>query len=609
MDTPRRLLDNLRLPDRAHPVIRCGRLYGAAAGLAVAEAARTTPGTVCAIADTANRAEQLVRELEFFAPEKRTHRFSDYETLPYDAFSAPQELLADRLATLHDLAQGTAEIVVVNAEALLSRLPPVGFVESRSLTLRVGQRLDTQRLRSTLITHGYLHVEQVVEPGEFAVRGSLLDVFAAGADAPVRIDLLDDEIEGLRRFDPDTQRTTGRLEELRLLPAREFPFDADAIREFRQRFRIAIPGDPQRASIYREISDAQLPAGIEYYLPLFFDSTASLLDYVSGDALCVLVGDAAAALEDAWRLVNERHEQLGGDAERPILRPAEAFWDPAEIGRRLAGRLVLRLQSPALDDADQVTAFNAESAHPLDGAGQPLGDPIARWLGEESATRVLIATSSRGRRETVKDLLAGRGLGVSSVATWQEFLSSSSSPSVTVAELDEGLYLPRSGIRILTAEQLKLEKPRQSRRRRRGARDPEAIVRELTDLRIGAPVVHEEYGIGRYQGLSTLDVDGLTTEFLTLEYADGDKLYVPVHSLQLVTRYTGAAPEHAPLHRLGSDQWLKAKRKAAERARDVAAELLEIYARRAARQGNAYAWPADAYASFAAEFPFQETSD
>jgi len=608
MDTSQHLLD-LPLPDEAGQHIGCGQLYGAAQSLAVAEAASRFDGSICVITDSASSADQIIRELEFFAPDQPARRFFDYETLPYDAFSAPQDLLADRLAALHELTEGTSRLLVVNAQALLNRLPPPGFVESRSLSLRIGQRLDASELRRTLTAHGYLHVEQVVEPGELAVRGSLLDIFAAGSAAPVRIDLFDDEIESLRLFDPDTQRTSGKIDVLNILPAREFPFDTEAIRDFRQRFRLEIAGDPQRSTIYRDISDAQLPAGIEYYLPLFFDTTTCLFDYLPAGCLCILLGDPESAFQDAWDLVTDRYEQLSGDPERPLLRPDAAFWQPEILTERLEHELALRFHAKELEADPTGTVCNIGTAHPLDAGERVLADTLDRWLSPGGDTRTLIVASTRGRQEAVKEMLANRELHPSVVSDWAGFITGHESLGIAVGELEEGLSLPARNLRIVTAERLGLEKPRQRRRRRRPARDPDAIVRELTDLRIGAPVVHEEYGIGRYRGLTTLDVDGMTTEFLTLEYADGDKLYVPVYSLHLVTRYTGAAPEQAPLHRLGSDQWLKAKKKAAEKARDVAAELLEIYARRAARHGNAYAWADDAYAQFAMEFPFQETQD
>jgi transcription-repair coupling factor (superfamily II helicase) len=601
------LLD-LPLPDAHRPRLRWGQLYGGATALAVAEAAATRGGCICVVTETAAQAEQLAREIGFFAADARVRRLSDYETLPYDAFSPPQDLLAERLATLYELTQPGDQVVIVHAQALLHRLPPTSFIGSRSLALRVGQRLDTQELRRELVAHGYLHVEQVMEPGEFAVRGSLLDVFAAGSARPVRIDLFDEEIEALRLFDPESQLSSGSIDALRILPAREFPFDETAIREFRQRFRHVVPGDPQRASIYRDISEAQLPAGIEYYLPLFFDTTASLLDYLPPTTLFLLLEDAASGLEAAWMLIEERHEQLRGDAERPLLEPASAFWPPDELRRRLDELPSVTVETKELPADTAGSSFNAGTGHPLSAGDPAVTDPVGRWFGD-TAARTLVVASSPGRREAVRELLGNRKLKPETLSGWRDFVEGGTKLGLSVAELEVGFTLPRHGLRVITAERLGIEKPRQRRKRRRAGRDPDAIVRELTDLRVGAPVVHEEHGIGRYQGLTTLDVAGQTTEFLKIEYADGDKLYVPVYSLQLVTRYTGAAPELAPLHRLGSDQWQKAKRKAAERARDVAAELLNIYAQRASRQGTSYVWPEDAYERFADEFPFQETDD
>ena len=608
MTSPRHLF-SLPLPDSARRAITWSRVYGSAQALAVADAAGRWPGPVLVLADSASRADQLARELQFFAPALNAALFSDYETLPYEPFSPPQDLLAERLATLNVLAQGGRCVVVTSAQALLNRLPPPDYVASRSVELAVGGRLDVRAFREKLVTLGYLHVEQVVEPGEFAVRGSLLDLYPPGAKAPLRVDLFDEEIESLRCFDPQSQRSSGKIERLELLPAREFPFDADAIREFRQRYRLAIPGDPQRSTIYREISDARLPAGIEYFLPLFHTSTSSLLDYVADDALCIGTGDLEAALDDAWRLVEERFEQLRGDAERPVLDPGSAFWTPDALETALRTRQHLTISQPALEEPDGSSGFDAATRHPLTATSGMETDALAELLKSDVDERTLLVASSAGRRESIRELLTARTAAPTLVAGWQAFLEHDAPLCLAVGDLHEGLVLPDHGVRVLTAEGLGLDKPRQRRRRRRAAHDPDAVVRELTDLRIGAPVVHEEYGIGRYRGLSTLEIDGMTTEFLLLEYAGEDKLYVPVYSLHLVTRYTGSDPEHAPLHQLGSDQWAKAKRKAAERARDVAAELLDVYAKRAARQGTALAVADDAYGRFAMEFPFQETQD
>jgi transcription-repair coupling factor (superfamily II helicase) len=608
MSEPRFLL-GLPLPGPDRPTISCGRLYGAARSLAIAEILERREGSVCVVAESAAAADRLEREHAFFECRRKLHRFPDYETLPYDAFSPPQELLAERLSALHRLARGERVALLLEPSAMLSRLPPPAFVLQRSIVLRAGEHLDRKRLTEQLVHHGYLHVEQVTEPGEFAVRGALLDVYPTGAARPVRIDLFDDEIESLRLFDPHTQLTTEKIDAVRALPAREFPFDETSIRGFRQRFRSAFPGDPSRSTVYREISEARLPPGIEYYLPLFFDETASLLDYLPADTLLVLTDGALAGLQASWELTCERHEQLAGDPERPILSPQAAFWSPADLKPELETRPTLDLAIGELPRGDERRVHNAATAHPLAAAGAPQADRIDRWLAELGALRTLVVTSSTGRREMILELLQGRGYAPVKVESWQAFLGSPVQIGVAIGDLEEGLRLPDQGIQLVTAEQLGVERPTQRARRRRASRDPEALIRELTDLRAGAPVVHEEYGIGRYLGLKTLEVDGIMTEFLLLEYAGGDKLYVPVQNLHLVTRYTGASPEQVPLHRLGSEQWLKARQKAARQARDAAAELLDLYARRAARPGKALRVSDRAYQRFAGEFPFEETDD
>jgi transcription-repair coupling factor (superfamily II helicase) len=597
----------LALPDARHTRVVWTHLFGAAPSLAAAEAAARHAGPVCIIARSAAAVEQLEREIDFFAGTRVTRHFPDYETLPYEPISPPKDLLAERLASLHALVSGEPVKLVVNAEALLNRLPPPTFIGSRSLQLRVGETVQRAALTERLTQHGYLRVEQVAEPGEFAVRGALIDIFATGAAKPVRVDLFDEDIESLRLFDPQSQRSEGETAQIRILPAREFPFDADAIRGFRQRFRDRFPGDPARKPIYRDISEAQLPAGVEYYLPLFFDATSSLLDYLPTATLIVQMEDAIDGLHAGWQLIEERFEQLRGDAERPLLAPRDAFWNPAELAETLARRPTLEITSRE-EPAGALVAQRAATAHPLGGvAADP--DRISRWLTTQDDERTLLLASSPGRREVLLEFLRNRGYAAAAIGGWREFLSGDTPLGVAVGELEDGLRLPTLGLRVITSAQIGIERPRQRTRRRRPARDPEDMIRELTDLRIGAPVVHEDYGVGRYQGLVMLPVDGVPIEFLLLEYAGGDKLYVPVHSLHLVTRYSGADPEHAPLHRLGTDQWLKAKRKAAKQARDTAAELLNVYAQRAARQGTSLALQEDNYRAFAQQFPFEETED
>ncbi|HEY3516693.1 MAG TPA: transcription-repair coupling factor, partial [Gammaproteobacteria bacterium] len=554
------------------------------------------------IAASAAEADKLEREMAFFGP-RALRRFPDYETLPYEPISPPQDLLADRLLALHRLARGEPETLVLEAGALLERLPPPEFIVSRSLNLAKGDRFEPVEMTKRLSEHGYLRVEQVAEPGEFAVRGAVFDIFPTGSGAPVRIDLFDDEIETLRTFDAETQRSAGKTDRVEILPAREFPFDEAAIKFFRERFREHFPVEPGRCPVYRTISDAQLPAGIEYYLPLFFKTTASLFDYLPGSTLFVAVEGALDALEGAWQLIGERYEQLRGDVERPILEPTQAFWSPALLRARLDERPTLTLTPHASTEH-----ANAGVAHPLAGGVAATDDRIDRWLRASLDDRTLLATSSPGHREMLLELLRGRGYEAHIYSGWQEFLAGDAPLGITVADIHDGFRFAERRLRVITATDLGMERPRQRQRKRR-ARDPEAIIRELTDLQIGAPVVHEDYGVGRYRGLTTLDVEGMPTEFLLLEYAGGDKLYVPVLSLQLVTRYSGASPEDAPLHRLGTDQWEKAKRKAAQQARDTAAELLNLYAQRAARQGTELKLDEAAYHRFVMQFPFEETED
>lgn len=596
------LLRTLALPSAAVPRPTWSELHGGALSLAAAEAAARHAGPVCVIAASAADADKLEREMAFFG-RRALRRFPDYETLPYEPISPPQDLLADRLLALHKLARGEPETLIFEAGALLERLAPPEFIVSRSLFLATGDRFDPTDMTKRLSEHGYLRVEQVAEPGEFAVRGAVFDVFPTGATSPVRVDLFDDEIETLRTFDAQTQLSAGRTDKIEILPAREFPFDEGAIKIFREHFREHFPVEPGRCPVYRTISDAQLPAGIEYYLPLFFETTASLFDYLKDDTLFIVAAGAMETLDASWQLIEERYEQLAGDLERPILEPQQAFFPPTELRALIAARPTLTLTPHASPEHT-----NAGVTHPLGAGIAATDDRIDRWLGAEHGERTLIATSSPGHREMLLELLRGRGYEPQVYSTWAEFLAGDAALGIAVAEIHDGFRFAERRVRVITATDLGMERPRQRQKRRR-ARDPETIIRELTDLSIGAPVVHEDYGVGRYRGLITLDVDGTATEFLLLEYAGGDKIYVPVLSLHLVTRYSGASPEDAPLHRLGTDQWEKAKRKAAQQARDTAAELLNLYAQRAARQGTELKLDEAAYQRFVLQFPFEETED
>jgi len=610
--------------------------------LALADATRGDQRLYVVITDAARELERLTSELRFFAGDRLPLlTLPDWEVLPYDLFSPHPDIISERLLTLFELPRARHGCLIVAADTLMQRLPPRNYVQGRAFELTVKEPLELEPFRARLIEAGYASVSQVSSPGEFAVRGSLFDVFPMGASAPLRIDLFDNEVEAIRRFDPETQRSLDSLERVRLLPAREVPLDADAVRDFRKQFRTRFEGDPTRSSLYRGVSEGLAPAGIEFYLPLFFEETATLFDYLPPNA--VIVKDAAlpGTLAKSWDDIELRYEDRRHDVERPVLPPSELFLRPAELEERLEAFASITLSAfkadtelmGAIGDAGSAATAEAAagaraggSARGADGAvlrnfpttapralridaraEHPLA-PLDAFLREFSG-RVLIAADSPGRREVLNEMLHAHGHSVALVQGWDEFTTGEARLALTVAPDLEGLTLTEPPIAVISEAQLFGARARQERKRKRAAADPEAILRDLQDLNPGAPVVHEEYGVGRYVGLQIMDIAGQPGEFLVLEYQDGDRVYVPVQSLHLVSRYTGAAPESAPLHKLGTDQWAKARKRAAEQIRDVAAELLDLYARRKAQKGLRLPFGENEYQTFANAFPFEETED
>jgi transcription-repair coupling factor (superfamily II helicase) len=601
------------LPTADSPRIKWGRLYGAAAALAIAEAAAQAAGPLIVVAPNSRNAESLGEEIAFFAGAGMPVRvFPDLETLPYDGFSAHPDITSARLATLSELPRARKGVWLVAIDTLLQRLAPRSYVEAHSLKVHVGETLDLDALRARLTLAGYAAVTQVVAHGEFAVRGSLLDVFPMGSDDPFRIDLLDRDVETIRLFDPDTQRSGDKLERIQLLPARETPLDPDAVREFRRRYRLRFTGDLSEQLVYRDVSAGQASGGLEYFLPLFFERTSHLFEYLPPGSALIDVNDASDSADAVWNGISQRHEQLRHDRQRPILDPAELYLAPGELHDLQSAWPRVELHSfewpPETAGPVQNFPSSAPAAVRLDPrAEQPAAELAAHLASGEG--RVLLAAESAGRRELLLDLLRARGIRPKVFDDFAAFLNGGQPLGITVSPAVSGLRLDSPRLEILTEAQLFGDRARQERRRRRAERDPAKILKELSDLRIGAPVVHESYGVGRYLGLQTMDVAGYTGEFLVLEYADGDKLYVPVQALHLVSRYTGAPAETAPLHKLGGEQWQKARRKAAQRIRDVAAELLDLYSRRAAREGARMAAGEAEYRAFQAGFRFEETAD
>jgi transcription-repair coupling factor (superfamily II helicase) len=594
--------------------VRWGQLYGSAASLWLAEAARKASGPLLVIANDARQASRLEDELRFFRdPQLTVELFPAWETLPYDLFSPHPDIVSQRLRLLAQLPRMQRGIVIVDLETVLQRLAPQAYIDAHAFDLKVGETLDLAAFRERLSGAGYVAVSQVMAPGEFAVRGSLIDLYPMGSDAPYRIDLFDDEVETIRTFDADTQRSGEKTSALRLLPAREFPLTAEGVREFKRRFRNRFAGDLTRMSVYQDIAEGAPPAGAEYYLPLFFDSTATLFDYLPRNALTAADVEIAVLADQAFREVQERYEQRRHDAQRPILEPQEIFMSAGEFAGRLAELRRIEISGVELDPLMQTLPFENLATRPppslrIDPRSDNPARALTQFLGSFNG-RVLLAAESAGRREMLLDVLREARMQPQLIESWGAFIDGAAELAVTVAPIATGLVLDEPHVALIAEEQLFGERARQERRRRRAERDPEKIIRDLTDLHPGAPVVHEEYGVGRYISLTTLDVGGLKSEFLLLEYADGDKLYVPVHALDLVSRYTGAPAETAPLHKLGGDAWEKAKKKAAQRIHDTAAELLDLYSRRAARQGEQLAANDAELRAFAAAFPFEETPD
>ncbi len=600
------------LAQRPGEKLTWNHLCGSAPGLAITHAAAKHDGPLVVITPDTPSATQLEYELRFFihnSKELAILPYPDWETLPYDIFSPHQDIVSQRLATLYRLPNAKKSIVIAPVSTLMHRLAPKTYLEANSFLLDTGQTINMDHYRSRLETAGYQCVPQVMEHGDFAVRGSILDLYPMGSEQPYRIDLFDEEVESIRTFDPETQRSIAKVAHISLLPAREFPLSKDAISLFRRQYRETFSGDPTQSSIYRDVSNGLAPAGIEYYLPLFFENTVSLFDYLGQNSLILTLGNIHDAAEQFWKESNDRYEQRRHDIQRPVMNPAQLFLPSNELFQAINQfpRIGINDETNVSDKGihylsapPPTLTINARGQQPL----SKLLDFIADFEG-----RILLAAESTGRRETLIDLLADEGLKPQLHHDWQAFLNSDAPLGITVAPLERGLLLSEPSIAIITEPQLFGEHAVQRRRRVSRSRDSENIIKDLSELRTGSPVVHEEHGVGRYIGLQTLCVGDVETEFLTLEYANQDKLYVPVSSLHLISRYTGASPEQAPLHKLGSEQWSKAKRRAAKKASDVAAELLDIYAQRAAHKGHAFSGADSQYKAFAASFPFEETPD
>jgi transcription-repair coupling factor (superfamily II helicase) len=629
------------------------RLPGAATALGFARLAselRAAKRTLIVVCANAQEVHQFAQEISWFDESLAVREFSDWETLPYDHFSPHPDLVSDRLQALYALGNKACDVLIVAATTATQRLTPRSFIAARTFALKKGQRLDSQKLREQMTLGGYTHVTQVVSPGEFAVRGGIIDIFPMGAALPVRIDLFDDDIESIKTFEPDSQRTLYPTNELSLLPAREFPTEEAGRTMFRQRFREEFEGDPSKSATYKDVSNGVFPGGIEYYLPLFFDATETLFEHAPKEAVFAVVGDLHATLSAFEKETKERWDLLRADVARPLLPPTQLYLLRDEFLQQLkaysryelksANAVTGGVPSPQVgegarragegDVGAEVDSSNFKSRSPsaLKGEGnnttarpvpplevdrrkdRPLG-PLADFLAiaKSANTRVLACAESAGRAQTIFEMFAEHGLAAHRVESFADFQKSRETFCIVAGPLFAGCALIEDRVAIITEAELYPAAPRQARRKRAKTSNVDSMLRDLSEVKVGDPVVHEEHGIGRYLGLVSLDLGDGSTEYLHLEYANDAKLYVPVASLHLISRYSGTSPEHAPLHTLGSQQWEKAKRKAAQQARDTAAELLNIYAQRAARVGHSFKIDWSDYADFAAGFKFEETAD
>lgn len=578
----------------------------------------------------AEQALRLQTAWRFFRPHDTAVFLPDWETLPYERFSPHQDLVSERLSALWQIKSGAADVLFVPVATAMQKLPPVPFLAGRTFWLKTGQTLDIGRLKTDLVDAGYNHVSHVVAAGEFAVRGGIVDLFPMGSEMPYRIDLFDDEIDSIKTFDTETQRTIAPVSEIRLLPAHEFPTDSEAQKIFRSRFREEVDGNPNDAAVYKAVSNGHFGAGVEYYLPLFFENELeTLFDYIGDDALFVSLGDVHAEANRFWSDVKSRYAMAQGDETYPPLLPQHLYLSADVFAGRLKNYGQVLPDVSGKEHTLPDLAVNRQSDEPL----QALKDFQTTFDG-----RILLCAESLGRRETMLGFLQQNGLKAKPVSDWQGFLSAHEPLMITVAPLAYGFKLgglqspnqqqptpdsegegwgegkavaAQSAIAVITESDLYqyVARSRVHNRRKKHAAVSDGLLRDLAEINIGDPVVHEEHGIGRYMGLVTMDLGGETNEMMLLEYAGEAQLYVPVSQLHLISRYSGQAHENVALHKLGSGAWNKAKRKAAEKARDTAAELLNLYAQRAAQSGHKFEINELDYQAFADGFGYEETED
>ena len=640
-------------------------LPGSSSSFALYQAAKTAQTPILLITSNTPEAIKIEQELLSLAKSDSQNNakiclFPDWETLPYDNFSPHQDIISQRLATLYHLSRMESGIIIVPVTTLVQKLAPKQYIEANSLIIKQGDKKDLHQMRQALEASGYRNVDQVLEHGEFSARGAILDLFPMGSTKPFRLDFFDDEIDEIRLFDPESQRSKEKIDEINLLPAHEFPIDEAGINLFRSQFREQFSGNIHKESVYHKVSNGILPPGIEYYLPLFFDNKTdieketltvsnTLCDYLTENTLVVISGDIEHSLTQYWLDIEYRYENRRYDPTRPLLPPEQLFLTIESLYSALKpfDRITISEQAPT--EAVQTHSNDNQSTERLNNTKElsdtssdvkskssdicfdvnPLPDLtinhklkqpfelINQFIAsKETPNKVLFVAQSQGRRESVLELLERDNIKPAQFDSIDEFINATDTIGITVNSLSQGFSFQAKGhsqknaIALVTEAELLGDHVSQARRRTK-AQDlqADALFKNLAELTIGQPVVHIEHGIGRYLGLQTIENGGIVTEFLMLSYANEAKLYVPVSSLHLIGRYSGTDSDNAPLHKLGNDTWSKAKQKAAEKVRDVAAELLDIYAKRASNHGYSFKRDKQDYQAFSDSFGFEETFD
>ena len=586
-----------------------GNLPGSALALAIAELAEQHSGHTLLVTPDPQTALKLQQELEQFT-QQGVCLFPDWETLPYDNFSPHQDIISERIARLYQLPTQSEGITIVPISTLLQRQSPRDFLMQHTLMVKTGDLFSLDKLRLQLEKSGYRHVDQVFGPGEYASRGSIIDLFPMGSSDPYRIDFFDDEIETIRTFDPENQRSIEEVSDIRLLPAHEFPTSDEAIEDFRIRWRQRFEARREPESVYMQVSKGTWPAGIEYWQPLFFENTDTLFEYIPDNSQLICIGDLETAIDQFLTDVDYRYDQRKIDPLRPLLPPHELWLKKDELFGQFKSLPQAQLSVASI--TEKQGRINPDiSPLPTLTVQHQNKEPMAelRQFSESYNGKIIFSVESEGRREALLELLQRIKLRPIECAGFCEALEHKEKFTLVIGAAEHGFLYGDNQIAFICESDLLGDRVIQRRRKDRKSTNSEAIIRNLAELKPGQPVVHIDHGIGRYLGLQTLEAGGMTSEYVTLEYQNEAKLYVPVAALNLISRYSGSAEDSAPLHRLGGEAWTKARRKAVEKVRDVAAELLDVYAKREIKPGYKFELDRGQYATFKAGFPFEETDD